>query len=83
MKKYLAEADYLAWKRALDAAVPFTVTTGSWYSAYVNDNISVDTAVYSAISIYMPQATSRNESLNADFATTEWFLDAGWGEAGW
>ena len=83
MKKYLAEADYLAWKRALDAAVPYTVTTGSWYSAYVNDNISVDTAVYSAISIYMPQATSRNESLNADFATTEWFLDAGWGEAGW
>ena len=74
---------YMLWKEAFDAAVPYTVTTGSWYSAYVNDNISVDTAVYSAISIYMPQATSRNESLNADFATTEWFLDAGWGEAGW
>ena len=83
MKRYLNEADYLAWRRALDAAVPYAVTTGSWYSAYVDRNIMVDTLVYSAISMYMPQAASRNESLNVDFSMTEWYRDAGWSEAGW
>ena len=83
MKKYLVADEYVVWKQALDSAVPYAITTGSWYSAYVKKSIAVDMAVYSAISMYMPQSTSRYDALNVDFATTEWYLAAGWGEAGW
>lgn len=83
MKKYLTQAEYAVWKETLDAAIPFAVTTGSWYSAYARRNISVDTLLYSGMSMYMPQVANRNISLNADFATTEWYSAAGWQQAGW
>lgn len=82
MKKYLAESEYAAWKEALDAAVPYAVTTGGWYSAYLNKNVTVD-SLYCGMSMYMPQTASRNVALNEDFATTEWYSAAGWSEAGW
>ena len=83
MKWYLSGEEYVAWKEALDAAVPYTVTTGSWYSAYLNKALPVDTSVYCGISMYMPQTTSRNELMNVDFTATEWYSAAGWQNAGW
>ena len=83
MKKYLTEPEYAVWKEALDAALPYVATTGSWYSAYVGGDFPVDTSVYCGMSMYMPQSTSRYALLNADFATTEWYSAAGWSEAGW
>lgn len=83
MKRYLGTAEYAAWKGVLDAAVPCTVTTGSWYSAYLGRVLPVDTSVCCGISMYMPQSASRNELLNVDFAGTAWYSAAGWREAGW
>lgn len=83
MKKYLAEPEYVAWKEALDEAVPYVVTTGNWYSAYVGKHLPVDTSVYCGMSIYMPQTTSRYSQLNIDFSNTEWYSAAGWDAAGW
>ena len=83
MKRYLSDAEYVIWKDALDAAVPYAVTTGSWYSIYSRNRIFVDLELYSGISIYMPQSTSRYSSLNAAFTATEWYGAAGWGAAGW
>ncbi len=83
MKRYLSDAEYVIWKDALDAAVPYAVTTGSWYSIYSRNRIFVDLELYSGISIYMPQSTSRYSSLNVAFSATEWYGAAGWGAAGW
>lgn len=83
MKKYLTAGEYAVWQEALAAAVPYAVTTGSWYSAYVNRAIPVNASVFSGISMYMPQTTSRYARLNADFANTAWYSAAGWGAAGW
>ena len=83
MRKYLTDGDFAVWKEALVEAVPYAVTTGSWYSAYVNRNISVDNSVYSGISMYMPQTTSRYTQLNAGFSNSAWYGAAGWDAAGW
>jgi hypothetical protein len=83
MKKYLAGTEYAAWKEALDEAVSYVVTTGSWYSAYVGRHLAVDTSVYCGMSVYMPQTTSRYGQLNIDFSNTEWYSAAGWDAAGW
>ena len=81
--RLLRTAEYAAWKGVLDTAVPCTVTTGSWYSAYLGRVLPVDTSVCCGISMYMPQSASRNELLNVDFAGTDWYSAAGWREAGW
>lgn len=83
MCKYLTDVEYAAWSKALADAVPYVVTTGSWYSAYLRKVCSVDMPVYSGISMFMPQASSWYELLNVDFAATEWYAAAGWLEAGW
>ena len=83
MRKYLTDGEFAVWKEALDAAVPYAVTTGCWYSAYVNRILPVNASVYSGISMYMPQATNRYTMLNTDFSGTEWYSAAGWDAAGW
>lgn len=83
MKKYLTADEFAVWEEALAAAVPYAVTTGSWYSAYVNRSLPVNASVYSGISMYMPQTTSRYTQLNAGFADTDWYGAAGWDAAGW
>ena len=85
MKMSLPGPEYAVWKEALDAAVPYAVTTGSWYSAYVfsaNPHL-VDMSVFSGVSMFVPQALSRYAALNADFAATKWYGAAGWDVAGW
>ncbi|MBR5593834.1 MAG: hypothetical protein IKW46_07160 [Bacteroidaceae bacterium] len=83
MKACLPEAEYAVWKEALDAAVPYAVTTGSWFSIYSYNTHPVDKSVYSGISMYVPQASSRYATLNVDFAATRWYSAAGWSTAGW
>ena len=83
MMGYLSDVDYAMWKAALDAALPYAVTTGSWYSSYLRKSEPVDLEKYSGISMYMPQSSSRYNSLNVAFSATEWYRAAGWSEAGW
>ncbi len=83
MCKYLAPEEYAHWRGALDKAVPYVISSPCWYSAVCGRQVAYDSLIGGGISLYMPQAHSRNEKLNADFRTTEWYSAAGWQAAGW
>lgn len=83
MKKYLSASEYAIWSEALSKAVPHLVTTGEWYSSYKGRVLPVDTLSCGGISMYMPQTSSYNVTLNDAFSRTEWYRAAGWEMAGW
>lgn len=83
MQRYLTEEKYVHWREALDQAVIHVESSPRWYSDVCKQTITYDTLKGCGMSIYMPQNHSRNERLNADFRTTEWYTAAGWREAGW
>ena len=83
MARFLDEADYVVWKRALDAAIPYLNFSPRWYTAVLYGYINVDYATCSGMSMYLPMDKSSKARFNADFATTEWYSAAGWNETGW
>ena len=83
MKEYLADAEYFEWKKLLNKAVPYVVSSPSWYSAPKHRCYVVNKDVYSGISFYIPRESSEFEIYNRDFANTEWYRTAGWKLTGW
>lgn len=83
MLKYLTKEEYVSWRRELDKAVVYAVSTGTWYSGIIRRLLSYDSFSGCGMSMYMPQEGSRNSAFNRDFATTEWYSAAGWQSAGW
>ena len=78
------EADYLRWRKALDSAIPYAVSTPWWYSIYSNQGREmVDLDVYSGISCYVLQSESLHAELNSQFRTTSWYTAAGWKKVGY
>lgn len=76
------DADYIRWKRAFDAAVPYRRTTSWWYSndAYMQQ---VDTVRYGGVSCYVPQHDNIYSKLNDKFRQTSWYKVSGWARVGW
>ena len=83
MKRYLDAEEYKHWRSAFDGAVTYLSASATWYSAIRGRKLWFDVESGSGISVYMPQRRSMNESLNANFRTTEWYSAAGWQAAGW
>ena len=83
MKRYLDAEEYEHWRSAFDGAVTYLSASATWYSAIRGRKLWFDVESGSGISVYMPQRRSMNESLNANFRTTEWYSAAGWQAAGW
>lgn len=83
MKKYLTTSEYSHWREVFEKAVVHVATSSRWYSAICKRVIEYDSAVGCGISLYLPQNNSRNEVLNSDFRSTEWYSAAGWQTAGW
>ena len=83
MKKYLAADEYVAWKSVFDKVVVYQVASPAWWSAIRSSHFMVNMNIFSGVSLYMPQPGSRNEKLNAEFSTTEWYNAVGWDTAGW
>lgn len=78
-------AEYAAWKRAYDRAVPVRKGTSWWYSNYAG-YCSVDFDQYTGFSFFVPRAPSMFPTytkLNTAFTRTAWYKAAGWDEAGW
>ncbi len=76
MQKFLSKEDYVAWKKALDNAVPYKCASEKWYSEVLDRDYSrtdedyVKTAnSYSGISMYLP---SVDLIFNTSFALLEW-----------
>lgn len=83
MSKYLTDEELALWRKELDKAVVYTVSSGAWYSGVIGRFLSYDVSSGCGMSMYMPQEGSRNSAFNRDFATTEWYSAAGWQSAGW
>lgn len=83
MKAYLSSAEYSVWKAVLDKAVPYAVSSPSWYSAPKRMCYPVDEDDYCGISFYIPRGSANFDVYNRDFANTEWYNAAGWDRAGW
>ncbi len=83
MQKALDAASLVAWREALDRAVPYRATTGRWYSAVHRINYKVDYANYCGVSMYVPREDERCKAYNADFSSTAWYKAAGWSLTGW
>ena len=83
MRKYLTADEYAHWREAVDKTVVHVASSPRWYSAFCARSIEYDVNVCCGLSIYMPQARSRNEKFNSDFRSTEWYSAAGWQAAGW
>ena len=79
---FLPSADYEQWRAVLDKAVPYRSATTRYYSDLKKTYVYI-TDPWCGISMYMPREGSNYSSLNADFATTEWYAAAGWNETGW
>ncbi|MBR4066547.1 MAG: hypothetical protein IKJ97_07330 [Bacteroidaceae bacterium] len=83
MKRYLTASEYAHWSHALRMALPYVSYSPEWYSALCYRSILYDDSVACGLSLYMPQNNARNEKLNSDFRSTEWYSAAGWQAAGW
>lgn len=83
MLEVLDDSEYTEWKRVFDGAVQYLNCSERWYTAVLRRSFTVDSAVCSGMSMYLPKDDSSHECFNADFATTEWFSAAGWNETGW
>ncbi|MBR3612366.1 MAG: hypothetical protein IKL54_03630 [Bacteroidaceae bacterium] len=88
MKKYLGDSDYLLWKNALDAALPYRCASREWYSEVLDFDRRVTDEDYikvadnwCGISMYLPNSDSRFDKFNAAFTGLEWYEAAAWNEA--
>ena len=86
MNELLDSVDYNRWKVVFDKAVPYVMVSNSKkvWSNIARDLVEVaDSCSYGAVSAYFPQDKFLNLELNKDFRTTEWYVAAGWKDAGW
>lgn len=87
MKKYLTVPDYLQWKNALDAVLPYRCASREWYSELLDFDSKVTDENYikvadtwCGISMYLPNSDSRFDKFNTTFAALEWYDAAAWNE---
>lgn len=87
MKKYLTVPDYLQWKNALDAVLPYRCASREWYSELLDFDSKVTDEDYikvadtwCGISMYLPNSDSRFDKFNTTFAALEWYEAAAWNE---
>lgn len=87
MKKYLTVPDYLQWKNALDAVLPYRCASREWYSELLDFDSKVTDEDYikvadtwCGISMYLPNSDSRFDKFNTTFAALEWYDAAAWNE---
>ena len=79
MLKYLSADDYIAWKAALDVALPYSCASKYWYTDVKGKVIDVDDS-WSGISMYLPNTGSYFDKFNTSFSSLEWYAAAGWNE---
>lgn len=86
MLKYLPYAEYAAFKKALDEAVPYKCASNMWVSGVLPSKSAEIylSASWCGLSMYLPKSDILfPNNFNEDFALSEWYRAAGWYEAGW
>lgn len=78
----LSAVEYEEWRSVLDRVVPYRSATDRFYSELKSVYVYLREP-WCGISMYMPREGGKYTSLNKDFAVSEWYVAAGWSEAGW
>lgn len=75
MKYELSASDYEEWMKSLRRAVPAWYCTKSWYSAYCERNLPIDSTQFCGVSMYIPRSEYRKkgESFYNDYYETSWY----------